>query len=181
MWRGERLLQCTETHKWHLWQSLKQVKTCFLSLTNTVQCACILFFPSTSQNHMAASTLLMGAVHYPHASSAWELLGQMLAGAGDWPVGDHEQLCRTVAGLVAGAEWVTAKALAAGHTEAAWSWQLGSRHISQLQKTKWSGLWSELNCLLNNKLRKCLLIRGGRMPVFCFFYRVLVFCICAAG
>lgn len=149
MWRGESAAvhwdpQATPVAVTKTGQDL-------LSEPNTVQCACILFFPSTSQNHMAASTLLMGAVPYSHASSAWELFGRGLAGAGEWPVGDHEQLCRTVAGLVAGAEWVTAKALATGHTEAAWSWQLGSRHSSQLQKTKWSGLWGELNCLLSNK------------------------------
>lgn len=39
-----------------------------------------------------------------------------------------QQLHRTVAGLVPGAECVTAMALAAGDTEAAWSWQSGGRH-----------------------------------------------------
>ena len=48
-------------------------------------------------------------------------------------LGTTQQLCRTVAGLVPGAEWVTAMVLAAGDTEAAWSWQFGSRHSSPEQ------------------------------------------------
>jgi len=109
--REMRVLQCTDTHKQRLWRSLKQVKSCFLSLTGLVQYACIQFFLPTHESPVAASRLLLGAVPRSPLSSAQELYGQVLAGTA--PVtcqGPHS----SSAGLVPGAGWVTATTLQLG-------------------------------------------------------------------
>lgn len=124
-----RALHCTETHKQHPWQSLKEVKSWFLSLTDMVQCVCIQFFPPTSQTHVAASRLLMGSVsHLPLQCLGALLLAQVSDVLG-------MALCGMVAGLVPRAKWVTA--LAAGDTESAWSWHRSLEQSAAEDQAKW--------------------------------------------
>lgn len=83
-----------------------------------VQCASIWFFPPTSQNHVAASRLLVGAAPHSHLSSAWELFGRV-------PVSDvlgtMQQLC-SMGGCRAGT----------------WGW-VGDGNCSALRGTKLHG------------------------------------------